>query len=220
MPKGNSLHIGVNSVNPAHYAGWSGPLEACEADARSMQEIAVSLGYQSSLMPTEKATRSEVIRSIKRAAEVLEGGDIFFLSFSGHGGQVPDASGDETDLKDETWCLYDGKLIDDELANLWTRFGSGVRILVFSDSCHSGTATRLADQNQVDLDSLGRIVQISSGNGAEVATVYRAMPRKFARKTYTKNRNTYDEIIGSLPNELSETAARVRLISGCKDEQL
>ena len=28
-----SLHIGLNAVNPAHYAGWSGPLKACEFDA-------------------------------------------------------------------------------------------------------------------------------------------------------------------------------------------
>ena len=35
--------------------------------------------------------------------------------------------------------LYDGLLLDDELFKLWGKFKSGVRILVLSDSCHSGT---------------------------------------------------------------------------------
>ena len=39
-------------------------------------------------------------------------------------------SGDEPDHRDETWCLYDGEIIDDELLDLWSGFGKGVRILV------------------------------------------------------------------------------------------
>ena len=36
------------------------------------------------------------------------------MSYSGHGGQTPDLNGDEPDRKDETWCLHDGQLIDDD----------------------------------------------------------------------------------------------------------
>jgi hypothetical protein len=64
------------------------------------------------------------------------------MSYSGHGGQVPDVNGDEPDKKDETWCLFDGQLIDDELYLELSRFKAGVRILVLSDSCHSGSVTR------------------------------------------------------------------------------
>ena len=35
---GLSLHVGLNAVDPAHYAGWSGPLNACEADATASSE--------------------------------------------------------------------------------------------------------------------------------------------------------------------------------------
>ena len=35
-----SLHIGLNSVSPAHYGGWSGELTACEFDANDMAAIA------------------------------------------------------------------------------------------------------------------------------------------------------------------------------------
>ena len=43
---------------------------------------------------------------------------------------------------DETWVLYDRQLVDDELYTLWSKFAPGVRIVVLSDSCHSGTAIR------------------------------------------------------------------------------
>ena len=38
--KGLSLHIGINEVSVAHYAGWTGPLAACEFDANDMAAIA------------------------------------------------------------------------------------------------------------------------------------------------------------------------------------
>ena len=55
---------------------------------------------------------------------------------------MPDVIGEEADKLDETWCLYDGQLIDDELYFELSKFAAGVRILVLSDSCHSGTVVR------------------------------------------------------------------------------
>ena len=55
---------------------------------------------------------------------------------------MPDTNHDEPDKKDETWCLFDGQLIDDELYFELSRFAAGVRVLVLSDSCHSGSVTR------------------------------------------------------------------------------
>ena len=75
---------------------------------------------------------------------MLVSGDILLLTYSGHGGQIPDVTGEETDKLDETWCLYDGQLIDDEMYLELSRFAAGVRVLVFSDSCHSGTVVRAA----------------------------------------------------------------------------
>jgi hypothetical protein len=140
--KGLGLHIGLNTVDPRHYGGWDGALMACENDANDMAALARTRGIKSSLLLTKKATRRAVLAGLRRAAEALKSGDLFFLTFSGHGGQVRDASGDEPDKKDETWCLYDAQLIDDELYLELSRFGAGVRILVLSDSCHSGTVTR------------------------------------------------------------------------------
>jgi hypothetical protein len=140
--KALSLHIGLNGVSGAAYGGWDGPLAACEFDAHDMAALAKAQGMKPTVLITKKATRNAALAGIRAAAKALQGGDFFFLSYSGHGGQVPDVNGDEADKKDETWCLYDGQLIDDELYAELGKFKAGVRILVLSDSCHSGTVTR------------------------------------------------------------------------------
>ena len=94
------------------------------------------------MLLTKDGTRAKVLSALRAAAKTLVKGDFFFLTYSGHGGQVPDVSGEEADKLDETWCLYDGQLIDDELYLELGKFATGVRILVLSDSCHSGTVVR------------------------------------------------------------------------------
>jgi hypothetical protein len=140
--KALSLHIGLNGVSAAAYEGWDGPLAACEFDANDMAALAKTRGMKSTVLLTKKATRAAVLSGMRSAAKALKAGDLFFLSYSGHGGQVPDTNHDEPDKKDETWCLYDGQLIDDELYLELSRFAAGVRVLVLSDSCHSGSVTR------------------------------------------------------------------------------
>jgi hypothetical protein len=146
--KGLSLHIGLNSVNPAHYAGWSGILKGCENDARDMEALAKTQGFVSKILLSQQATANAIIQGIEAAAGSLSVGDIFFLTYSGHGGQVPNVGASiddpEEDNLDETWCLYDRQLLDDELGALWLRFKAGVRIVVLDDSCHSGTILRAA----------------------------------------------------------------------------
>ena len=141
-PRALSLHLGLNAVSGAAYEGWTGPLAACEFDANDMAAIATGKGMKPTVLLTKKATRAAMLAGMRAAAKTLKAGDLFFLTYSGHGGQVPDTNHDEPDKKDETICLYDGQLIDDELYLELSRFAAGVRILMLSDSCHSGTVTR------------------------------------------------------------------------------
>ena len=143
-PNALSLHIGLNHVDPSQYQDengdpWDGELAGCINDARDMQDIAVKGGFRTTLFTDDQATSAEVIKTIARCATELTAGDIMLLTYSGHGGQVPDVNGDDEDGMDETWCLFDRMLIDDELYSLWSQFEAGVRVVVLSDSCHSGT---------------------------------------------------------------------------------
>ncbi len=214
MAKGISIHIGLNKVDPRRYAGWDGALGACEADAKSMEGIAKATGYKTRLLLTRAATRQGVQSALRDAAGRLVAGDIFLVSYAGHGGQVPDANGDEPDGRDETWCLYDGELIDDELFELWKGFAPGVRVLVFSDSCHSGTVIRAA-RGELKIEAITAELR---GFGIE-KPVFRFMPPEAARKAYLANRKFYDDLGKSVPPEKGKPSATVRLISGCQDNQ-
>jgi hypothetical protein len=199
---------------------------ACEFDARDMAAIATAQKLRPAVLMTRQATRARTLAAIRAAAKTLRSGDLFFLSYSGHGGQMPDVSGEEEDKKDETWCLYDGELIDDELYVELSKFAAGVRVLVLSDSCHSGTATR------------ARPEPVPKGMRSKM------MPPDIARKTYLKNKKFYDTLQKNISKEaggkglpdpdtmlaLVSTDPRVTeivknfkpsviLISGCQDNQ-
>jgi metacaspase-1 len=213
MPTGSALTIGLNSVDPGHYAGWSGELNACEADAEDMANIATSKGFTVNTLLTKDATRQRVRDEISATADRLEAEDFFLLSYSGHGGQLPDLNDEEVDAQDDTWCLYDGELVDDEVYTLLARFAEGVRVLVFSDSCHSGTMTKLA---YYEGTVRGRSEIHSASEGG-----YRHMPPEVSLPTYRNNREFYDEIIKNLQPESREQArAAILLYSGCQENQL
>ncbi len=184
-PQAQALHIGINEVSAAHYAGWTGPLAACEFDAHDMAAISKAQGMKATLLITKKATRAAVLAAIRKAAKSLAAGDLFFMSFSGHGGQVPDVSGEEPDKLDETWCLFDGQLIDDELYYELSRFKAGVRILVLSDSCHSGTVVRAGRPAPGTPEQRPRI-----------------MPRAVGLRVYAEHKAFYDK----LQNEVAKAA--------------
>lgn len=56
QPRGISLHIGLNTVSPDAYAGWDGPLAACEFDANDMAAIAKARGLKPTVLLTKKGT--------------------------------------------------------------------------------------------------------------------------------------------------------------------
>jgi len=215
MAKGLALAVGLNAVDPKCYEGWSGELNACEADARDMGDIARSRKFTARTLLTKRATRAAVLGGIAKAAKILKAGDIFMLTYSGHGGQVPDRNDDEPDAQDETWCLYDGQLIDDEIYAALGRFARGVRALVLSDSCHSGSVTKAMYYS-------GRGGGPGAGTAAGGERVrYRAMPREVALRTYRAHRAMYDRLQASVKAHAEgAVSASVILISGCQDNQL
>jgi hypothetical protein len=218
MAKGMALNIGLNAVDPRHYQGWSGELNACEPDADDLAEIAGAGKFTVQKLLTKSATRNATLGAIEKAAKALKTGDMFFVSYSGHGGQVPDKTDDEPDAQDETWCLFDGQLIDDELYMALAQFQPGVRILVLSDSCHSGTVTKAAFYAM--RASAGIATALAGGEPGR-PPAYRAMPRDVALRTYRAHKTMYDRLQNAVQPSAEETVrASVILISGCQDNQL
>lgn len=98
--------------------------------------------------PLTKPTRQAILDGIAWLMSGAKAGDQLFFSFSGHGTQVRDLNGDESDGKDEALCPVDyataGFLIDDDLRRLLVEplpFGCSLRII--ADMCHSGSGLDL-----------------------------------------------------------------------------
>ena len=168
----------------------------------------------SSLILTKDATVANVTSAIGDAAKKLKAGDLFFLSYSGHGGQGPDTNGDEgdddKDRQDETWVLHDRMLVDDELFHLWSKFAKGVRILVLSDSCHSGTVVK----------DMPWFLGMTASSRGESRGAAKFIPPEKARAAYAADKKTYDDIQKRLAGgEQVALRASVLLISGCQDNQ-
>jgi metacaspase-1 len=215
MAHGQSIHIGLNEVSAEAYGGDVPSLNACEGDAADMLELATAAGFVGKELLTQEATRETVLKELHAAARQLKSGDIFLLSYSGHGSQVVDKNNDEDDFRDETWCLYDGQLIDDELYDAWSRFAKGVRIVVVSDSCHSGTVVRAPVPV---LDATRGLVAMIETNAAQ-RYLPRALPDGLVRRAYRAQKQLYDELQRDKPKGESEIDASVLLISGCQDLQ-
>lgn len=210
MATGVSIHIGLNRVDPAHYRDehgqpWDGALVACEFDAHDMQALAEAQGFATQLLLTEQATSHNVIAAITHAAQDLQAGDILLLTYSGHGGQVPDRNDEEEDELDETWCCYDRQIVDDELYALWAMFQPGVRIFMLSDSCHSGSVAKDPE-----------VVRLT----AERGTRTRVLPLEVQSATYRAHKAFYDGLQAQNPaGDQVEIGASLILISGCQDNQ-
>jgi len=205
MATGLSLHIGVEMLNNNHYSGEFPILQGCVEDAKTMFEIAKKKGFKSlTLSPllNTKVIAEDVKRIILNASTKLKDGDTFFLTFSGHGAQIP--SNVEPDNFNETWCFFDRMLIDNELGSLWRGFAKGVRIVVVSDSCHSGTMFE---------------VNLLVASHKKQSTI-KSLKSSVASATYFKNQPIYDSILNNNPPiNLSSLKLGILFIAACQDNQ-
>ncbi|WP_164545056.1 peptidoglycan-binding protein [Antribacter gilvus] len=217
---GYSLHIGLNHVDPAAYNGWDGALNGCINDANAMVALAQQAGFTPTRLLDGQATSQAVVGELALLAQRAVAGDLCLVTYSGHGGHVDDASGDDEDGQDETWVLFDRQVLDDELAQMWAQFRPGVRILVLSDSCHSGTVAK-STVAQASRDSLAQVCARTRDVPDVTATRPKHMPYAVQSADNERRRGTY-QFVQALAGTRSTaiTQASVILISGCQDNQL
>lgn len=143
-----ALCIGIND-----YPGTQNDLSGCINDANDWAVELDSRGFTVSKMLDSEATHAAMTAGITSLINGAVKGDTLVITYSGHGTWVPDSSGDEPDGRDEGLCPWDigstGPLLDDDIRLMFAARAAGVRILLLSDSCHSGSVTRGKEE---DLD--------------------------------------------------------------------
>jgi hypothetical protein len=137
-PRGNAMKRRALCIGINDYPGTDSDLAGCVNDANDWAAAFTDRGFTGNVI--RKAIESLVTGARK--------GDSIVVQFSGHGSFVPDEDGDEPDGTDECLCPYDlkeeGPITDDELFDLFSARPQGARVLMISDSCHSGTVARFA----------------------------------------------------------------------------
>lgn len=122
----------------------------------------------------EQATYQGITSALSRMIAKSEKGDIVYIHFSGHGQQITDLNGDEAEGYDEAWIPYDAlqeptseyqgqyhitdDLLNAELLKLKKKVGDSGKIIVVSDACHSGTSTRVANEESVIRGSSAKFI--------------------------------------------------------------
>jgi metacaspase-1 len=136
-----ALCIGIND-----YPGTGSDLAGCVNDARDWGAMLGKKGFSVAKLLDKKATGNGIRAAIKATLAQAVSGDLVVIQYSGHGSFVPDVDGEEPDGTDECICPYDinskGEITDDELFNLYSAKQAGVKLLVVSDSCHSGSVSK------------------------------------------------------------------------------
>ena len=140
----NALCMGINN-----YPGTHMDLQGCVNDAHDWAEVLEARGYTVTTLLDQQATKAAMVHAMEDLIGSAVDGDSLVITYSGHGTYQPDTDGDEVDGLDEALCPYDlqtngSALTDDEIQTLFSARNPGVKLVLISDSCHSGTVTRAA----------------------------------------------------------------------------
>jgi hypothetical protein len=136
-----ALCIGIND-----YPGTGSDLAGCVNDAKDWRVVFESRGFSVATLLDRQATGKAMREAMRQLVGQARAGDTVAIQYSGHGSFVPDTNGDEPDGTDECLCPHDigtrGPITDDELFGILSVKPKDVRLVLFSDSCHSGTIAR------------------------------------------------------------------------------
>jgi len=146
------LQVGIDAYQ------YVNTLDGCVQDVQDMKQVLIqkfNLAPQNILTLTNRqathkgiidAFRTHLIANAKRHPNA-----VVIFQYSGHGSQVDDTNGDESDGLDETIVSVDSRdpqnknfdITDDELGDLFAELSQYTSNITFIlDSCHSGSASR------------------------------------------------------------------------------
>ncbi len=129
------------------------PLRGCVNDAQSLRDLLVrQFDFRPEdihLLRDAEGVKSRVRQEWQWLTAGAAPGDTLVFHFSGHGSNVRDQNGDETDGRDEITCLYDMDfddpntyILDDEWYEWVRQVRRDANLIIVKDTCHSGGSSR------------------------------------------------------------------------------
>ncbi len=124
------------------YPEGTNDLPECANDARKLAEAVRNQGNMPSsqefLLTDSQATVGAIRGAMQTIASRIQPDDVFVFFYSGHGGQT-DSSQDprELDERDEYMFVYDGRLMDDDVGELFDQINARVALIAI-DACYAG----------------------------------------------------------------------------------
>ena len=196
-----ALCVGINN-----YPGTANDLFGCVNDAKDWKKALADRGFEVDTLLDSQATAAAIREALEDQVRTAVKGDTVVFTYSGHGSWLPDDEDDEeVDGRDEMICPYDvddgGAIMDDDLHEIFRQRAQGVRLVFISDSCHSGTVSRMFPPP------------------AEVGKQY-ARPRFLHPKTFVKSKKLLKAIdrVAALPRT-PQAKYPALLAAGCKDTE-
>ncbi len=194
MAETYSLSIGINDYPDAKDAEGKTidqDLKGCVNDAKSMRALFVkSFGVKESntrLLTDKQVTLNAFIDNMKWLITNAKAGDQVVFTYSGHGGQVKDAS--EADGFEEVLVLADENLIPGDLFGEVAKMLNlnGIHTTFVFDSCFSGGMSRSVDGTiSVRTKSMGVLKPKSASNLESISRrVSGIVPRAKSESTAT-----------------------------------
>lgn len=166
-----------------------------------------------SVILDEQATKVNIVQGVKDLLRDAKPGDVLVFTNSSHGTSIADIDGDEHDgppdiMYDEAICPYDSGpnklLIDDELRHIINKLPQDVHLTVISDSCCSGSITRLTPLP--DDDRTARLVDSELFGYRSLRGFLMDDKIEEIGEVRSRNREKYPE-----------SAMKEILLSGCED---
>ena len=141
-PDGGGSRVFGLFAGISDYPGGQSDLPECANDALKLAEAlreSQLLNPDRQIVLTDgQATVAGLRAGMARMATMVGAEDIFVFFYSGHGGQAANSQDvREIDGTDEYLALYDGRLMDDELGQLFDRLHARVAMVAI-DACYSG----------------------------------------------------------------------------------
>lgn len=213
-----ALVIGLGQQEDKAWAKING-----DRDVPLVVKMLRSAGFKNiDTLVDSKATKAGIVASFRKLESRCKKGDVVYIHFSGHGQQMTDCEGDESDGLDEAWIPYDAykkycakdrgekHLSDDEVGRMLMairrQVGPNGKILVVVDACHSGSATREpdADEGAVRGTWDNFIIPESRRKRVKTEAVVQDWLSISACKDYQNNYEMKDKKVGKLTCALFE----------------